>query len=179
MPRGAMYAGTQAPLRFRQHVPRTTGDRLTPPARATSSSGQGLPYRQPTALSDRTELPRLPRPIRASGGGSLPQATPSVTGRTMSQRDLEAHVAAILRAIDPEPDREGLERTPAPGAQAPASLTQGSAPDPNRGINGALFTEPYSEMILVRDIDFFSLCEHHILPFFGKAHVAYIPNQRI
>jgi GTP cyclohydrolase I len=97
----------------------------------------------------------------------------------MSQRDLEAHVAAILRAIDPEPDREGLERTPARVAQALAYLTKGYEQDPNRVINGALFTEPYSEMILVRDIDFFSLCEHHILPFFGKAHVAYIPNQRI
>src|SRR4029453_2402927 len=167
------------PPTLRQPAPQTPAARLTPPARATSSSGQGLPYRQPTALSDRTELPRLPRPIRASGGGSFAQATPSVTGRTMSQRDLEAHVAAILRAIDPEPDREGLERTPARVAQALAYLTKGYEQDPNGVINGALFTEPYSEMILVRDIDFFSLCEHHILPFFGKAHVAYIPNQRI
>ena len=97
----------------------------------------------------------------------------------MSHSELEAHVAGILRAIDPEPDREGLERTPARVAQALAYLTKGYDQDPNRVINGALFTEPYSEMILVRDIDFFSLCEHHILPFFGKAHVAYIPNQRI
>jgi GTP cyclohydrolase I len=97
----------------------------------------------------------------------------------MSQRDLEAHVAGILRTIDPEPDREGLARTPARVAQALAYLTKGYEQDPNRVINGALFTEPYSEMIVVRDIDFFSLCEHHILPFFGKAHVAYIPNRRI
>jgi GTP cyclohydrolase I len=97
----------------------------------------------------------------------------------MSHSELEAHVARILRAIDPEPDREGLERTPARVAQALTYLTKGYEQDPRRVINGALFTEPYSEMILVRDIDFFSLCEHHILPFFGKAHVAYIPNQRI
>jgi GTP cyclohydrolase I len=97
----------------------------------------------------------------------------------MSYRELETHVAGILRAIDPEPDREGLERTPARVAQALAYLTKGYEQDPKRVINGALFTEPYSEMIVVRDIDFFSLCEHHILPFFGKAHVAYIPNERI
>jgi GTP cyclohydrolase I len=97
----------------------------------------------------------------------------------MSLRDLEGHVAGILRAIDPEPDREGLERTPARVARALTFLTRGYEEDPREVINGALFTERYSEMIVVRDIDFFSLCEHHILPFFGKAHVAYIPRERI
>ena len=97
----------------------------------------------------------------------------------MSQLDLETHVAGILRVIDPDPDREGLEHTPNRVARALAYLTRGYEQDPRAVINGALFTEPYSEMIVVRDIDFFSLCEHHILPFFGKAHVAYIPNQRI
>jgi len=97
----------------------------------------------------------------------------------MPQSDLEALVAGILRAIDPEPHREGLERTPTRVARALSYLTRGYEEDPRSVINGALFTEQYSEMIVVRDIDFFSLCEHHILPFFGKAHVAYIPNQRI
>ena len=97
----------------------------------------------------------------------------------MSHRELETHVAAILRAIDPEPEREGLERTPMRVARALAYLTKGYEQDPASVINGALFTEPYSEMIVVRDIDFFSLCEHHILPFFGQAHVAYIPRERI
>jgi GTP cyclohydrolase IA len=97
----------------------------------------------------------------------------------MSQRDLETHVAGILRAIDPDPDREGLEQTPSRVARALAYLTRGYEQDPRAVINGALFTEPYSEMIVVRDIDFFSLCEHHILPFFGQAHVAYIPRERI
>ena len=97
----------------------------------------------------------------------------------MSQSDLETHVAGILRVIDPEPDREGLERTPNRVARALAYLTKGYAQDPRSVINGALFTEPYSEMIVVRDIDFFSLCEHHLLPFFGQAHVAYIPRERI
>jgi GTP cyclohydrolase I len=97
----------------------------------------------------------------------------------MADADLEAHVAAILRALDPEPDREGLDRTPERVARALTFLTRGYHEDPRKVINGALFTEPYSEMIVVSDIDFFSLCEHHILPFFGKAHVAYIPRDRI
>jgi GTP cyclohydrolase I len=97
----------------------------------------------------------------------------------MADDDLEAHVAAILRALDPEPEREGLERTPERVARALTFLTRGYREDPRKVINGALFTEPYSEMIVVSDIDFFSLCEHHILPFFGQAHVAYIPRDRI
>ena len=97
----------------------------------------------------------------------------------MEDEDLEAHVMAILRALDPEPEREGLERTPERVARALTFLTRGYGEDPRKVINGALFTEPYSEMIVVSDIDFFSLCEHHILPFFGKAHVAYIPRDRI
>jgi GTP cyclohydrolase I len=97
----------------------------------------------------------------------------------MADDDLEEHVAAILRALDPEPEREGLDRTPERVARALTFLTRGYGEDPRKVINGALFTEPYSEMIVVSDIDFFSLCEHHILPFFGKAHVAYIPRDRI
>ena len=97
----------------------------------------------------------------------------------MEDEDLEAHVMAILRALDPEPERKGLDRTPERVARALTFLTRGYHEDPRKVINGALFTEPYSEMIVVSDIDFFSLCEHHILPFFGKAHVAYIPRDRI
>src|SRR5947209_439059 len=98
----------------------------------------------------------------------------------MPANDVEQHVHAILRAIDPEPEREGLARTPERVARALAFLTKGHDEDPRRVINGALFIdEDYSEMIVLKDIDFFSLCEHHILPFFGRAHVAYIPQRRI
>ena len=97
----------------------------------------------------------------------------------MPSESVETAVAAILRALDPEPEREGLERTPARVARALAYMTQGYEQDPKAVINGALFTEQYSEMIVVRDIDFYSLCEHHILPFFGKAHVAYLPRNHI
>ncbi len=94
-------------------------------------------------------------------------------------RELEAHVVGLLRALDPEPEREGLKRTPERVARAPKFLTRGYEQDPETIINGALFGENYSEMIVVKDIDFYSLCEHHILPFFGRAHVAYIPRGRI
>src|SRR3989454_11023667 len=98
----------------------------------------------------------------------------------MSANDLEQHVRALLRAIDPEPEREGLARTPERVAHALAFFTKGHDEDPRQVINGALFRdEEYSEMIVLKDIDFFSLCEHHILPFFGKAHVAYLPDKRV
>ncbi|HYV57879.1 MAG TPA: GTP cyclohydrolase I FolE [Candidatus Nitrosopolaris sp.] len=97
----------------------------------------------------------------------------------MRGEDIQGQVRALLRALDPEPDREGLVRTPERVARALAFLTRGYEEDPRRVINGALFTEDYSEMIVLKDIDFYSLCEHHILPFFGKAHVAYLPDRHI
>ena len=97
----------------------------------------------------------------------------------MAADDVEKHVRELLRVIDPDPQREGLAQTPERVARALAFLTKGYQEDPRRVINGALFREDYSEMIVVKDIDFYSLCEHHILPFFGKAHVAYLPNGRI
>jgi GTP cyclohydrolase I len=99
--------------------------------------------------------------------------------RLMEDRDLEAHVTGLLTAIDPEPDREGLVRTPQRVARALRYLTRGYDQDPATVIGNALFNENHSEMIVVKDIDFYSLCEHHILPFFGRAHVAYIPRGRI
>ena len=92
---------------------------------------------------------------------------------------LQTHVRAILEQIGEDPTREGLAKTPARVARAYEFLTSGYAQDPKAVINGALFVEEYSEMILCRDIDFFSLCEHHLLPFFGKCHVAYLPKGRI
>ena len=97
----------------------------------------------------------------------------------MPANDLERHVRALLRALDPEPEREGLVKTPARVARALTFLTKGHDEDPRAVINGALFSEESSEMIVLKDIDFYSLCEHHILPFFGKAHVAYLPNGKI
>jgi GTP cyclohydrolase IA len=99
---------------------------------------------------------------------------PHLDGSTM-----EDQIRKILKAIGEDPDREGLLRTPQRAAQALAYLTRGYAMDPGKVINDALFTEDYEEMIVQKDIDFYSLCEHHLLPFFGKAHVAYIPHHKI
>jgi GTP cyclohydrolase I len=92
---------------------------------------------------------------------------------------MEDQIRQILKAIGEDPDREGLLRTPQRAAQALSYLTRGYAMDPGKVINDALFTEDYEEMIVQKDIDFYSLCEHHLLPFFGKAHVAYIPHHKI
>jgi GTP cyclohydrolase IA len=92
---------------------------------------------------------------------------------------MEQHIRDILRALGEDPDREGLQKTPQRVAQALSFLTRGYDMDPGKVINEALFTEEYEEMIVQKDIDFYSLCEHHLLPFFGKAHVAYIPDHKI
>ena len=92
---------------------------------------------------------------------------------------MEEQIRLILKALGENPDREGLQRTPQRVAQALSFLTQGYQMDPAKVINDALFSEDYEEMIVQKDIDFFSLCEHHLLPFFGKAHVAYIPHHKI
>jgi GTP cyclohydrolase IA len=93
--------------------------------------------------------------------------------------NMEEQIRHILKALGEDPDREGLLKTPSRVTQALTFLTQGYRQDPAKVINDALFTEDYEEMIVQRDIDFYSLCEHHLLPFFGKAHVAYIPHHKI
>jgi GTP cyclohydrolase I len=89
-------------------------------------------------------------------------------------------IERLLAELGEDPRREGLEKTPARVEAALRFLTSGYALDVKDILNGAVFTEDkYDEMVLVKDIDFFSLCEHHLLPFFGKAHVAYIPDRKI
>jgi GTP cyclohydrolase I len=88
-------------------------------------------------------------------------------------------IRELLRDIGEDPDREGLAATPDRVARSYEFLTRGYREDPKRVIGTALFTEEYSEMIIVRDIDFFSLCEHHLIPFYGRAHVAYVPDKHI
>jgi GTP cyclohydrolase I len=97
----------------------------------------------------------------------------------MNIDSLAEHVRQILDEIGENPQREGLLKTPERVSRALRFLTKGYEEDPKSVINGALFTEDYSEMIVLKNIDFFSMCEHHILPFFGKAHVAYIPTHKI
>ena len=94
-------------------------------------------------------------------------------------QELAGHVKAILKLLGEDPEREGLVKTPERVAKAWQFLTQGYEQSGETIVRSAVFTEPYSQMVLVKDIELFSLCEHHMLPFIGKAHVAYIPNGRI
>jgi GTP cyclohydrolase I len=89
------------------------------------------------------------------------------------------HYREILKLIGENPEREGLMKTPERVAKAMQFLTHGYDLDPNEILRSAMFEENYKQMVLVKDIEIYSLCEHHMIPFFGKAHVAYIPNGRI
>ena len=90
--------------------------------------------------------------------------------------ELASQYHDILALLGEDPQREGLQKTPMRVAKAMQVLTRGYQQDPKKVLTDALFKEEYSQMVIVKDIDFFSMCEHHMLPFYGKAHVAYIPN---
>ena len=92
---------------------------------------------------------------------------------------MEALIRQLLVDLGEDATREGLVKTPIRVARALSFLTSGYAANIDEILNGALFTVDYNEMVIVRDIDYYSLCEHHLLPFFGKCHVAYIPNGRV
>ena len=93
--------------------------------------------------------------------------------------ELAVHYKEVLKLLGEDPEREGLVKTPMRVAKAMQVLTRGYTQDPHKVLTDALFAEKYDQMVIVKDIDFFSMCEHHMLPFYGKAHVAYIPNGHI
>jgi GTP cyclohydrolase I len=97
----------------------------------------------------------------------------------LKQEELEQHFRAIIEGLGEDVSREGLLKTPERVAKSMQFLTHGYDINPDELIQQAIFHEAYSEMVLVKDIDVYSLCEHHILPFFGKAHIAYIPDGKI
>ena len=90
--------------------------------------------------------------------------------------ELAEHYKSVIELLGEDPEREGLQKTPMRVSKAMQILTRGYSQDPHKVLTDALFEEKYNQMVIVKDIDFFSLCEHHILPFYGKVHVAYIPN---
>ncbi len=116
------------------------------------------------------------RPDRNTHNGQQAKIQPA--SEQIKAKMMDA-VQTMLEAVGEDPEREGLLKTPKRVAEAMQFLTQGYNQSLESIVNGAIFDEGHNEMVLVRDIDFFSLCEHHMLPFMGKAHVAYIPNQKV
>jgi GTP cyclohydrolase I len=92
---------------------------------------------------------------------------------------LEKLYKGILEAVGEDPNRDGLLKTPSRAAEAMRFLTSGYKQDVMEILNGAIYEEPYEDMVIIRDIEFFSMCEHHLLPFFGKVHIGYLPSGKI
>ena len=110
----------------------------------------------------------------------MKQRKPVVEIVPVSQQvDIASHVKDILSGLGEDPSRDGLLKTPERYEKAMRFLTSGYQADVDKLINGALFDVDYDEMVVVKDIEFFSMCEHHMLPFYGKAHVAYVPNGKV
>jgi GTP cyclohydrolase I len=105
-------------------------------------------------------------PLHESGGAGKPESVAGLMRR-------------ILVSIGEDPERDGLRHTPERFEKALRFLTSGYHQDPEKLLNGAMFSVCYDQMVLVKDIEFYSLCEHHVLPFFGKCHVAYIPDKKV
>ena len=95
------------------------------------------------------------------------------------EETMAGHLRRVLALLGEDPEREGLRRTPERMERALRFLTAGYRQDPEKVINAAVYSVPYDEMVIVKDIEVFSLCEHHLLPFFGKCHIAYIPNKKV
>jgi GTP cyclohydrolase I len=125
--------------------------------------------RRKTPRHDVRAIVSLDEPPRGDGGAAAAIREPAI-------RD---HVRAVLAAIGEDPAREGLEKTPDRVEKAFRFLTQGYSQDVGALLNQALFTVDYDEMVIIKDIDVFSMCEHHLLPFFGRAHVAYLPKGKV
>lgn len=141
-----------------------TGSAATELANSTSSS---------VATERNTKGPV--RPDRYKNNGHEPNLHPP----TENNDTLQQAVYTMISELGEDPEREGLLKTPKRVAEAMRFLTQGYNQSLETLVNGAIFDEGHNEMVLVRDINFFSLCEHHMLPFMGRAHVAYIPNQKV
>ena len=116
------------------------------------------------------------RPDRNTHNGQTPQI--KAMTEAAKEKMMEA-VYTMLESVGEDPEREGLLKTPKRVAEAMQYLTSGYSQSLEDLVNGAIFDEGHNEMVLVRDINFFSLCEHHMLPFMGRAHVAYIPNEKV
>jgi GTP cyclohydrolase IA len=122
-------------------------------------------------MATKSYLPEVAHPIEDF------VVAPEIVENTESPIHQAVH--DILVEIGEDPQRQGLEKTPERVARMYAEITAGYQIDPEKMINGAMFDVDYDDLVLVKDIEFYSLCEHHMLPFFGRAHVAYIPNGKV
>lgn len=144
------------------------GSDVTPTSSVANNSSQSITTDVVKGISTR--------PDRNTHNGQQAQIHATTD---YNQQQMMDSVRTILESVGEDPDREGLLKTPKRVAEAMKFLTQGYSQSLEKLVNGAIFNEGHNEMVLVRDIDFFSLCEHHMLPFMGRAHVAYIPNQKV
>jgi len=112
-------------------------------------------------------------------GDEMSEATEIIIPDTQGEETIADLVRKMLTLIGEDPNREGLRRTPERFEKAFRYLTSGYRQDPEKLLNGAMFSVCYDNMVVVKDIELYSLCEHHLLPFFGKCHVAYIPNKKV
>jgi len=132
---------------------------------------------QSTTVLNPDSAPKIkPRPDRTTHDGQKSRIHPT---SEQAKEEMMKAVTTMLDSVGEDTEREGLLKTPKRVAEAMLFLTQGYNQSLETLVNGAIFDEGHNEMVLVRDINFFSLCEHHMLPFMGRAHVAYIPNQKV
>ncbi len=141
-----------------------------------SSTSQSVMLNTTSGYQSKIKEQISSRPDRNTHNGQ--QAEVHTDLATDKEQMMDA-VKTMLTSVGEDPEREGLLKTPKRVAEAMQFLTQGYSQSLEKIVNGAIFDEGHNEMVLVRDIDFFSLCEHHMLPFMGRAHVAYIPNQKV
>ncbi len=141
-----------------------------------SSNSESLSNNASNRLKSNLREQISSRPDRNTHNGKAAQIKP--TSEAAKEKMMEA-VYTMLECVGEDPEREGLLKTPKRVAEAMEYLTSGYNQSLETIVNNAIFDEGHNEMVLVRDINFFSLCEHHMLPFMGRAHVAYIPNQKV
>jgi GTP cyclohydrolase IA len=142
------------------------------------SNGFNNTNSQPVSLNASESKDGIGVSVRPDRSTSYAQEAPSTPVEVSTEEMMDA-VRTLLLGVGEDPEREGLLKTPKRVAEAMQFLTGGYNQSLEQLVNGAIFDEGHNEMVLVRDIDVFSLCEHHMLPFMGKVHVAYIPNQKV
>lgn len=147
---------------------------LPKPGSNGASLSRDLSQNSRALLGDRRQAVVASQGEELASESQLEASTPQDT-----RTDMMAAVRTLLEGVGEDPEREGLLKTPKRVAEAMLFLTQGYHQSLESIVNGAIFDEGHNEMVLVRDINVFSLCEHHMLPFMGVAHVAYIPNQKV